>query len=399
MIRRTFLTLFFCAVCASASVFAEDAGKIVKDAGRLNVPIYRIAVTSPDSDTAALAKRALSLHGSYRLTTASQAQFVFDFAPAGNSVQLTIKGGTTYSQTINGSNSVEALMKACDAAVMRTLRTPGFFASKLVFSYSKNGGKTSEICMSDMVFRNVRSLTRDGNSSLMPHISPNGSKITYTGYYRTGFMDLFLIDLNTNTRKTFASYRGSNTGGSFSPDGSKIAMILTSTGNAEVWVAPTAGGAFKRVTKTNATESSPSFSPDGSKILFANDSRGNPQICYAPATGGAPTLVRTNISGYCSEPVWNSVNPDLIAFTIAQGKGFQIAVYNFKTRQTKVVSRGSSTCGPKWLNDGRHIVCAKSTGGANRQLYIIDTETDSQKPLHTTSFGSANEPDVAYTVR
>ena len=115
-------------------------------------------------------------------------------------------------------------------------------------------------------------------------------------------------------------------------------------------------------------------------------------------SGGKPSVVRTNISGYCSEPVWNKVNPDLIAFTIAQGKGFQVAVYNFRTKQTKVVSRGASTSGPKWLNDGRHIICTKSNG-VNRQLYIIDTETDSQKPLHTTSFGSAKEPDFVYTAR
>ena len=229
-------------------------------------------------------------------------------------------------------------------------------------------------------------------------VSPDGSKIIYTGYYRTGFMDLLLIDLNTNTRKVFAAYKGSNTGGSFSPDGTRVATILTSTGNAEVWTASANGGGFKRITNTSATESTPSFSPDGRTLIFAGDYRGAPQIYTAPATGGKPSVVRTNISGYCSEPVWNKVNPDLIAFTIAQGKGFQIAVYNFRTKQTKVVSRGASTSGPKWLNDGRHIICTKSNG-ANRQLYIIDTETDSQKPLHTTSFGSAKEPDFVYTAR
>ena len=398
MIRRVFLGLFAGAICASA-LFAEDAGTIRKDAGRLNVPIYRVAITSPDADTANLAKRAFGTHGSFRLSTPSQAQFIFDFAPAGaNSVKLTIKGGTIYEQVFSGSNNVEALMKACDAAVMKTIRTPGYFAGKIVFSYSKNGGQTSEICTSDIVFRNVRALTRDGNDSLMPHFSPDGTKIIYTGYYRTGFMDLLLIDLNTNTRKVFAAYKGSNTGGSFSPDGTRVATILTSTGNAEVWTASAKGGGFKRITNTSATESTPSFSPDGRTLIFAGDYRGAPQIYTAPVSGGKPSVVRTNISGYCSEPVWNKVNPDLIAFTIAQGKGFQVAVYNFRTKQTKVVSRGASTSGPKWLNDGRHIICTKSNG-VNRQLYIIDTETDSQKPLHTTSFGSAKEPDFVYTAR
>lgn len=75
MIRRVFLGLFAGAICASA-LFAEDAGTIRKDAGRLNVPIYRVAITSPDADTANLAKRAFGTHGSFRLSTPSQAQFI-----------------------------------------------------------------------------------------------------------------------------------------------------------------------------------------------------------------------------------------------------------------------------------------------------------------------------------
>ena len=109
-------------------------------------------------------------------------------------------------------------------------------------------------------------------------------------------------------------------------------------------------------------------------------------------------MVRTNISRYCSEPTWNPKDPNKIAFTIAQGRGFQVAVYDFSKGVSEVVSAGESTSTPKWLNDGRHIICAKAKGKI-RQLYIIDTETKRQAPLHTTSFGSAKEPDFVYNPR
>lgn len=400
MIRRSFLA-FLLPLFAVATSFGQShiqAGVIDTDVNRFNVPIYRVAITSADANTAALAKRAFNLHGSYKITPVNNAQFVFNFTPEGaNAVRVSITKGTTFEQVCTGTNPTEALMKACDAAVLRTLRTPGFFAGTIAFSYSNNNWKNSEICISDIVFQNVRAITRDKSDSLMPHLSPNGNRIIYTGYCRSGFMDLLSIDLVSNSRKTFASFKGSNTGGSFSRDGSKIAMILTSSGNAEVWTANASGNGFKKLTNTKATESSPSFSPDGSKIVFASDTMGGPQIYTMPANGGKMQRVNTCMSGYCSEPVWNPRDPNKIAFTGAVGRGFQVAVYDFATRSSKWVTSGENTSGAVWLNDGRHLICTKSTGNA-RKLYVVDTETKSQKPLHT-SFFNAKEADFVYNPR
>lgn len=400
MIRRAFLGILFATLGCAGAFAQRDIDIQIEGRGqRLNVPVYRVAITSDDQSLLADAKRAFGLHGSYIVSTPANAQFTFSFTKAGaTAVKVAIRGGTLFEQICTGESMTAALMKACDVAVNRTLGKPGFFAGKIVFSYSRNGGKNTDICMSDMVFKHVRMLTNDKSDSLLPHFSPDGRKVMYTGYYRSGFMDLFQIDLAANSRKPFASYKGSNTGGDFSPDGKKVAMILTATGNAEIWTANANGTGFRRLTKTPATESTASFSPDGSKILFAADNRGSPQIYTMPANGGRPSVVRTNISRYCSEPAWNPKDPNKIVFTLAQGRGFQVAVYDFSKRVSEVVSAGESTSTPRWLNDGRHIICAKARG-KNRQLYIIDTETKRQAPLHTASFGSAKEPDFVYKPR
>lgn len=397
MIRRKFFAVIAAFFCAAA-VSAQDINITVEgDAQRSNVPVYRIAIASGDATLKSLATRAFSTHGSYVLTTPQKAQFVFTFdRVSDNSVKATIKGAGVAERVLSGANPVNALMKACDFCVEKTLRKRGYFAGKLTFAYAKVAGGTSEIAVSDMVFRNIRVITRDKSDSLWPHFSPDGSSIAYTGYYRAGLMDLFRIDLNTNTRSTLAKYKGSNCGGAMSPDGSKMAVILTSSGNAEIWVGNSRCKGLRRVTRTTATESSASFSPDGSKLIFASDMRGFPQIYTMPATGGKMQVVNTRLSKYCSEPDWNWANPDLIAFTIAQGSGFQVATYNFKTREAKVVSRGASTSGAKWLSDGRHLVCQKSFGKA-RRLYVIDTETGKQTPLHSASLGSLSDPDFVYT--
>lgn len=401
MVRKIFFGTLFALLCNCAFAQVDiDAGKVTGEGIKINVPVYRVNVVSANADLQEISRKMFNMHGSYILTDAAKAQFTFEFAKISeNSVSISIKGASNFSQTCTAPTLVEALMKACDLAVLKTLRTPGFFAGKLAFSYSTSGSaKISEICVSDMPFKNVKKITNDKSDSLMPHLSPDGSKLTYTGYFRTGFMDLFTIDLNTNTRNVLASFKGGNTGGSFSPDGKKVAVILTSSGNAEVFTMNASGGGIKRLTKTSATESSPSFSPDGKQVVFASDVRGSPQIYTMPSGGGNMRMLVTRLSRYVAEPQWNRVNPDLVLFTAAQGRGFQIGVYDIKTQSAKWVTSGASTSGGTWLNDGRHIVCTKTVGSTSR-LYVVDTETLRQTPLHSTQFGSAKEASAAYAPR
>ena len=175
MNRRKFFCI--CAALALSPVFAQDINITVEgDAQRSNVPIYKVALESSDSQTAAYAKRAFSTHGSYVITTPENAQFVFSFEPhTKNSVKATIKGAGSMERIISGSNQIDALLRACDFCVEKTLRTPGYFGGKLAFAYSKKGGSTTEIAVSDMVFKNIRVITSDKSDSLWPHFSPDGT--------------------------------------------------------------------------------------------------------------------------------------------------------------------------------------------------------------------------------
>src|SRR5690606_30885121 len=140
--------------------------------------------------------------------------------------------------------------------------------------------------------------------------------------------DIFMIDLNSLQRTTFVSFKGTNSGARFSPDGQQVAMVLSGEGNPEVYVSNAEGRRVSRRTRTSAVEASPTFSPDGSQLLFTSDAAGGPQLCTMPAAGGTARRVPTNISGYCAEPDWNHADPNKIAFTMRIGKGFQIGVYD-----------------------------------------------------------------------
>lgn len=390
MLRRYFLSavLGFAAalLCAQTNIVVSG------DVDAL-APIYRIQI-SGSPEAVKLAKWAFSTHGSFKVVN-SDSQYAITLTETGdNSMGLTINGAHPFTQVVQGSSYSDAVARACDLAVLKILASPGYFAGKLAF-VSDRTGKT-EIHISDFLFTNIRPLTNDKSDSMLPHWSPDGSKIIYTGYYRTKLMDLYEITLNPRSRRTFASYRGTNTGGEFSPDGRKVAMVLTNTGNAEIWTCDASGRNQKRLTKNDSVEASASWSPDGSKIVYTSDALGKPQLYIMSSNGTGSKRIRTNISGYCSEPDWNPLYPNLIAYTCAVGKGFQIAVHDLKTGKSEVITKTGSCTLPRWTNDGRHIIFTKNFG-KSRKLYIIDSKNKKETLLHSAKLGNCGEADFLYT--
>ncbi len=382
-------TLLCCGLCTmlNAQTYADiDIGKLSVDKGNIQAPMFRVAIESDSEELKTGARKAFSIHGSYEIVP-KNTQFIFKFTNVGfNAVRLNVTGAGSFEQVVYGDSTYDALLKACDLAVSKTLGSVGFFAGKLAFSSDKTSHK--EIYLGDLFFSKVRQLTNDRSASILPQWSADGNKLYYTGYFRSGFMDLYECDLKSNTRRTFADFRGTNTGGAPSPDGSRVAMILTASGNAEIWSASTKKDDFKRLTRTAAVESSVSYSPDGRNLVFSSDERGGPQIYMMSLDGSNPQRIPTNISGYCSEPNINPIYPTKIAFTAAVSRTFHIAVYDAKTGKSNFITSGDyKATQPKWCSDGRHILFTKELGTVSA-ICIVDSLTGKQRTLHSNALGN-----------
>jgi len=387
-----FLTLLFFGYLQADPIKLPDL--IESGDGRIS-----LAVESSDPAILTFAQRAFSLHGGVNLTTPANAAFTvkIERAGGGEAALLVVGSGQPFQEqlrrTVPGSDFKNAVLRACDIVIKATLKTEGFFAGKIAFVGKQRG--ISEIYTSDLLFSRVRPLTRDRALVTGPRWSPDGSRLLYTSYYKTGFPDIYSINLATGRKEPIATFKGTNSGGTYSPDGRQIAMALSGTGNSEIYISDSRGRNMRRLTTNKSLEANPSWSPDGRKLVYTSDAPGKPQLYTISVNGGAPMRIPTNISSYCSEPAWNPVRAEQIAFTASIGGAFQVFVYDFKTRSSKQITRGASSLEPAWLNDGRHLIFTRREGGRTR-LMIVDTETGKERPLHQPGFGDASSASFVY---
>ena len=401
--RKLCWFLLLCVVAAPDSgLFAQgreiDLGEIVRRGS--GTEARPVAVRSSDARLQTLMRHAFQVHGAYQLVEAGDADFTFVFEPVGErTVRLAIESGrparTLFERAVEGNSRNHAAMLAADLAVSRTIdNLPGIFAGRLAFISDRSGAM--ELFQSDLFFTEVRQLTRDRAICALPSLSPDGTQVLYTTYHRTGFPDLYLVDLQSGRRSQFAGFRGTNTGGVWSPDGNRVAMILSGTGNAELYVGDRQGRNLRRLTETASLEADPSWSPDGRRIVYTSDAPGRPQLFVMPSTGGPPRRLPTNISGYCAEPSWNPRDENLIVFTIAAGGRFELALWDFRTSRSRIITNGPvDSIEPIWARDGRHVIYTERSD-RNRRLMLLDIVTGHKAPLHDREFGNAWQAAYAY---
>ena len=91
------------------------------------------------------------------------------------------------------------------------------------------------------------------------------------------------------------------------PDGAAVAYTLTEIDlagagrNADIWLAPLAGGEPRRLTSDKASDTRPRFSPDGRSLAFLSTRDGSSQVWRLELAGGEPrklTSLKTGVDAF-----------------------------------------------------------------------------------------------------
>ena len=371
---------------------------VARDIGPINVEydsrMIKVRVTGNTAELDGLARLAFGSHGRYFLADGGHA-FDIRFTAAGpNQVRVDIGRGSggapISSDTASGSSLRQALFRAADIAVTKTngMGLRGFFTARLAFVGERTGKK--EVYISDLFHGEMNQVTTDRSLVMKPRWSPDGGRLLYTSFFKSGAADIFQHTLSPFQRTILVEYKGTNMGARYSPNGQQIAMILTGEGAQEIYVRPAQGGKPVRKTHSEAVKSSPAWSPDSARLVF--EMQPGPQLYVMSVGGGTPSRLSSSF-GYMAEPDWSPVSNKIACTVRVAGGKFQVAVCDPAGNATVASKANFDGIEPSWLGDGRHLVYT-ARNQTSSVLCILDTETGKSTPVVPLNFGPAMQASV-----
>ncbi len=289
---------------------------------------------------------------------------------------------------VNKSYSGASVRRQAHAFVddfLAALGRKGLGGTKIAFK--RDTGANSEIAIADFDGAGAQTVTSDNSIVISPSWIPGRLGLCYTSY-RNGAPDIYQHDLSSGRRAPVARYPGSNLSPAVSPDGRRVAMILSRSGTVDLYVGDIDGGNLKRLTKSREDESSPCWSPDGNWICFAGKYNERRALWKIPAGGGEPVRISTGTPNP-SEPDW-SPDGKWIVFTSQRGGGFDICVVKPEGGAAIVLTEGED---PSWGPNSRTVVFARRAG-QGKSLSMLDVPTKQTKTVSRIS-GKNSQPSWA----
>jgi TolB protein len=263
--------------------------------------------------------------------------------------------------------------RIADDVVERFTGVAGVASTEIAFVSTRKG--SAEVHVMDADGKNARAATRNGAINKFPEWSPDGRSIIYMSYrYRRtphlfrlvrgrGSPGLLLPDLNSG----HPQYRAV-----FSPEGKRLAIVLSLEENFEIFRASASGKNLRRLTRNAAADLSPSWSPDGERLAFVSDRGGAPQVYVMDENGG--NVRRLTFNGtYNTAPAWS---PDgrWIAYETRVDGQFDIWLIDPEgDLNVPLITHRRSDEHPTWSPDGRKLAF-HSTRRGRADIYVVDLD-------------------------
>ena len=271
----------------------------------------------------------------------------------------------------------------------------GIAETKLYFVSNRGGSK--EIWQMDYDGANQKQLTHQGSIALSPHISPDNSRVAFSGVTKEGWQ-ILMYSLDLGRMVSFPHFGGDNYSPAWSSDGQTIAFSSSRTGNTEIYKVSSAGGSPTRLTQSKGPDVSPTWNPKtNAQIAWVSGRTGLPQI-YTMASDGT-NIVRITDQGYAVSPSW-SPNGQFLAFAWVRHYGpgapgaSDIYVMDVASKQfAQLTHDGGRNDFPSWSPDGRHIVFQSNRTGKTQIWTML---ADGSEVRQLTMSGENTQPNWSF---
>ena len=271
----------------------------------------------------------------------------------------------------------------------------GIAESSIYFVSDRSGHK--EIWAMDYDGANQRQITHLGTIAISPRISPDGSRIAFSGLTKTGW-EIMMYSLDLNRLLSFPHMGGTNISPAWSGDGTKLAFSSSREGSPEIFVADVAGGNLKRVTDSKGPDLAPVWNrKTNAQLAFVSGRTGLPQIYTMEGDG--TNQQRMTDQGYAVSPNWSPNGQFLtLAWVRKYGPGepgaSDIYLMDIASKQwVQLTHDGGRNDFPSWSPDGRHIVFQSNRSGS---LEIWMMLADGTKTQQLTFTGRNSQPNWSW---
>jgi TolB protein len=272
---------------------------------------------------------------------------------------------------------------------------PGIAESRIYFVSNRSGNK--EIWSMDYDGANQKQLTKHGDIALSPRISPDGSRLAFSGLTKDSWQ-IMMFSLDLGRTVAFPRNGGDNFSPAWSSDGAKIAFSSTMhSGLSEIFIADASGAGARRLS-TGKGDVSPVFNPKtNGQIAWVSGRTGLPQIYVMDADGS--NVQRMTDQGYAVSPAW-SPNGLLLAFAWVRNYGpgilggADIYLMDIASRQiVQLTHDGGRNDFPSWSPDGRHIVFQSNRSGTEQVWSVL---ADGTHLTQLTRQGRNSQPNWSF---
>jgi TolB protein len=281
-----------------------------------------------------------------------------------------------FARAYTGGNTRAQIHAFADDIAKQLTGLPGIAQTKMAFKAERGPGH-SEVYIADYDAHGPQAVTSD-NTIVAGPAWAGPAALVYSSY-KLGNPYIFSHHLKTGARPVVARHPGSSYSPAVSPDGSRVAMILSKGGSPDLYVANIDGSGLKQLTTTREAEFSPCWSPDGKMICYGSRERGATRLLFSISpSGGTPRHLATSGAPSPTEPDW-SPDGKWIAFT-SQTATFQICIVQANGGNggaAIVLVEGED---PSWAPNSRALIFCRGRDHA-KQLSLLDVPTKQVKSL------------------
>ena len=374
------LKIIFAFLCSCALTgLAQDIIEINKRATQL-IPI---SISGFAGEAESVLRFDLSVLG-MEVTTPDKAEYLISGTQNGRlegRLQHGAAGSDGFARSYNGGDTRSQAHAFADDIVKVIRDTPPIFHSKIAFC--RKVGANLELFVSDFDGHAAVQMTHDGSLVATPAWSPGGRKLFYTSW-QSGYTQILEHDAATGKRTLFAGYGGGNFNPAVSPDGSRVAMILSKGGSPNLYVCDSDGGNLKQLTRERDEASSPTWSPDGRQICYVVRS-GRASLRKISVNGGKAEELRTGTFGNLTSPDWSPDGKKII-FTSGSGN-FTLWITPAAGGEAEQLVAGEDPC---WAPNSRTVIFTRQINH-NPVLSLLDVPTKHVKDVGQMS-GSCSQP-------